>query len=166
VSTWPIRAPPAIFGRPSHSVAIRNNVIPSQRAGETAAVKVDRLQHLTTFANAHATFVRNVSVPDGVIIIAADAIGDAAVKSRPHAPVRQTPVRGDVESRAPLAIGFRDDQHGIVGRHGHTIRESDVVGHLSSQAIRGDESNDSRSERLTGQKVEEMNSWFDPHLKV
>src|SRR5262245_52159841 len=47
----------------------------SEHASETAAVKVDTLQDLTTFADAHATLVGNVSVPDGVIGVDADAVG-------------------------------------------------------------------------------------------
>jgi len=35
-----------------------------EHAGEAAAVKVDRLQHLTTLADAHAPFVGNVAVAE------------------------------------------------------------------------------------------------------
>jgi len=52
-----------------------------EHASEAAAVKVDRLQHLTTFANAHATLVGEVG---------------------PHPPVRQASVGRDVEGREPF----------------------------------------------------------------
>ena len=59
------------------------------------AVKVDRLQHLTAFANAHATLVGDVPVPDGVVRVETNAVGEAAVEVGPNPPVRQAAVGRD-----------------------------------------------------------------------
>src|SRR5918995_6301044 len=79
VSTWPVRGPVSMFSGPFHSVAIVNSVLLSAppSAGEAPAVKLDRLQHLSPLANAHATLVGDVSVPDGALGVEADAVGDA-----------------------------------------------------------------------------------------
>ena len=86
VSTWPVGGPVAMLCWPPHSAAIRNSVRPvraPEHAGEAAAVKLDRLQHLTAFADAHAALVGDVPVPDGALGVEADAVGDAAVRGRP-----------------------------------------------------------------------------------
>ena len=114
---------------------------------------MDRLQHLTTLANAHAAFVRYVPVPDGVLGVETDAVGEVAAEVSPYPPVRQSTVDRDIEGREPLAVGVGNDQRSVVGRHGHAIREGNAVGHLSSRAIGGDESNRSGCERLTSHKI-------------
>ena len=38
-----------------------------EHASEAATVERDCLQHLTAFANAHAAFIGNVGVPDGMV---------------------------------------------------------------------------------------------------
>ena len=67
----------------------RSIVHASEHASEAAAVEVDRLQHLTAFANAHAMLVGDVRVPDGVLCVEANAVGEATVEVGPNAPVRQ-----------------------------------------------------------------------------
>jgi hypothetical protein len=56
---------------------------PPKHASEAAAVQVDRVQHLTALANAHAPLVGYVSVPDGAFRVQANAMRDAAVEVRP-----------------------------------------------------------------------------------
>ena len=63
-----------------------------EHASEPTAVKRDRLQHLTTFANAHAMFVGDVRVPDGLFAIEANTVGKVAVKVGPQPPVREAAV--------------------------------------------------------------------------
>src|SRR5947209_3485498 len=75
----------------------------SEHASEATAVKIDRLQHRTAFADAHAALVGDVSVPDGFVGVDADAVGNAAAEGGPHPPVRQAPVRRDVERGEPPA---------------------------------------------------------------
>src|SRR5206468_12575665 len=86
-----------------------------EHAGEAAAVKVDRLQHLTTLADAHAPFVGNVAVPDRVVAIEADAVGDAVAEVGPDAPLRQTPVRADATRGESFCVGLGNDQRRVVG---------------------------------------------------
>src|SRR5206468_3566789 len=95
------------------------------------------LQHLTTFAHAHATLVRDVPVPDGVCGVEADTVGETAVEVGPYPPVRQAAVGRDVEGREPLAVRLRQDQRRVVGRHYHAVGECDALGYLPSAAIWG-----------------------------
>src|SRR5947209_7344822 len=66
----------------------RSLVCASEHASKAAAINCDRLKHLTSFADAHASFVGNVSVPDSVIGVDADAVGSAATEVGPHPAVR------------------------------------------------------------------------------
>ncbi|HJY97428.1 MAG TPA: hypothetical protein VJ371_20965, partial [Streptosporangiaceae bacterium] len=59
----------------------------SEGAGEAAAVQVDHLEDLAAFADAHATAVGHVGVPDGVLLVDADAVRDAVAQVGPGAPV-------------------------------------------------------------------------------
>jgi hypothetical protein len=68
-----------------------------EHAGEAAAIEIDRLQYFPALANAHAPLVGNVSVPDGVLCIEADTIGNAVAELSPHPPVRKVTVDLDVE---------------------------------------------------------------------
>jgi hypothetical protein len=76
----------------------------AKHAGEAAAVEIDRLQHLATLANAHATLIGNVAIPNGALAVDANAVRHAAVKVGPYAPIQETAVGGDVERGKPLAI--------------------------------------------------------------
>ncbi len=67
----------------------RSVVHAPEHASEAAAVKVDRLQHLTALANAHAMLVADVRVPDGVFRIEANAVWEVSVEVGPNSPVRQ-----------------------------------------------------------------------------
>jgi hypothetical protein len=82
----------------------RSVVRAPEHASEAPAVEMDCLQHLPAFADAHATPVGHVCIPDGVFGVEADAVGDAVAEVGPHAPVRQAPVRGDVEGGEPFAV--------------------------------------------------------------
>src|SRR5262249_24076186 len=126
----------------------------SERASDAAAIKFDPLQHLPSFANAHATFVGDIGVPDGALGIEADAVGDAVAKVGPHSPPGQVAVHGDVESREPFRVGLGDDQHRVVWRYEHAVREREAVRHLASQTVGGDQGHDSGSKRLAGHEVE------------
>jgi hypothetical protein len=112
-----------MFSGPFHSVAIVNSVLLSAppSAGEAPAVKLDRLQHLSPLANAHATLVGDVSVPDGALGVEADAVGDAVSEVGPHPPVRQTAVVCDVERREALPVGVRDDEGRAVAGDEHAV---------------------------------------------
>src|SRR5215831_6113173 len=70
---------------------------PSEGTGETAAVTVDCLQHVTAFADAHAALVGYVAVPDSVVGVDADSIRDDTAQVGPHPPVRQATVSRDVK---------------------------------------------------------------------
>src|SRR5438132_12747298 len=69
----------------------RSLVYASEHASEAAAINADGLKHLASFADPHASFVGNVSVPDGVIGVDADTVGSAATEVGPHPAVRQAP---------------------------------------------------------------------------
>src|SRR2546422_2561449 len=105
----------------------------SEHAGETAAIKLDCLQHLTPFVDAHATLVGNISVPDGFVGVDADPVGNASAEVGPHPLVRQAAVRSDVEGGEPFSMGVGDDQRCVVGRHGHAIGKGDAIGYLRSE---------------------------------
>jgi hypothetical protein len=66
----------------------------------------------------------------------------------PHAAVRQPPVGGDVESCEPPRVALRNDQHRVIGRHGHAVWEGYAITDLPSRAVRGDESDNPGSEIL------------------
>src|SRR5262249_35004731 len=103
-----------------------------KHASEASAIKIDSLQHLTAFANAHTTLVRHVCVPDRVVRIEADAVGNAVAQASPHPPVRQVSFSTNIESGELSAVRFSDNQRSVVRRHGHTIWKSDAVGNLSN----------------------------------
>src|SRR6478672_12922882 len=86
----------------------RSPVGAPEHAGEAAAIEIDRLQDLAALANAHAALVGDVSVPDGVLRIEADAIGNAVAEIGPHASLRKVPSRqrGDSPNMRP-AIRIR-----------------------------------------------------------
>jgi DNA-binding transcriptional LysR family regulator len=111
----------------------------AEHAREAAAVKVDRLQYMTAFADADAPFVGDIAVPDRVIGIEADAVGDAVAEVGPHTPRRQTSVRADVEGSEPLPVRLGNNQCGGVGRDGHAIGEGDAIRYLSHEAVGADE---------------------------
>src|SRR5205085_7999501 len=115
-------------------------------ASEAPTVKIDRLQHLTAFANAHATLVGDVRVPDGVFRIEANAVWYASGEVGPHPPVRQAAVSRDVEGSEFLAIGLGHNQGRVVGRHHHAIWECDAIGYPPGRAIRGDQSDNAGCE--------------------
>src|SRR5215218_9088604 len=121
-------------------------VLAAEHAGEAAAVELDRLQHLTAFANAHTPFVRDVPVPDCAFCIEADAVGDAVTEVGPYPPVRQSAVGSDVECREPVAVGLREDQRRVVGRNYDAIRERNPIRHLSSRGVGGEKGEDSGGE--------------------
>jgi hypothetical protein len=101
---------------------------------------------LTAFANAHATLVRDVAVPDGAFRVEADAAWDAAVDVGPHPPVGQAAIGCDVKRREPVALGLGEDQCRVVGRHDDAIGECDAIRYLPSRAIGGDQREDSGDE--------------------
>jgi hypothetical protein len=74
----------------------------AEHAREAAAVKVERLQYMTAFADTDAPFVGDIAVPDRVIGIEADPVGDAVAEVGPHTPRRQTSVRADVSKAVSL----------------------------------------------------------------
>src|SRR5207237_3808087 len=78
----------------------------AKHASKAASVELDCLQHLTTLANPHAPHVRNVGVPDSILRVDANAIGDATVEAGPQPPIRQTPVGADVEGRESVGVGL------------------------------------------------------------
>src|SRR5262249_35125296 len=82
----------------------------SEHASEAPPVEVDHLQHPTTFAYPDATPVGNVSVPDGVVGVEADPIGDTLAEVGPHPAIRKAAVLGDVERGKPFAERLGDDQ--------------------------------------------------------
>src|SRR5262249_58642667 len=55
----------------------RSVVHAPERASETPAVKVDCLQRLTAFADAHASLVGNISVPAAIVAVEPDTVGGA-----------------------------------------------------------------------------------------
>src|SRR5258705_11531442 len=73
----------------SHHHEQRFAVDAPEHASKTSAVKVDSLQHLTTFANTHTTLDGDVAVPDRAFGVQANAGGDAVGELRPQSLVRQ-----------------------------------------------------------------------------
>src|SRR6266849_5790666 len=89
----------------------RSSVGASEHAGEAASIEIDRLQDLAALANAHATLVGDVGVPDGVLCIEADTIGNAVTEVGPHSSVRKATVGLDVEGRELSAVRLRSEEH-------------------------------------------------------
>src|SRR5215472_13446643 len=85
-------------------------VRPSEHASEATAIKLNGLEHLTTFAHAHATLVGNVGVPHSVVGVDADTVGDATAKIGPNSPLVQSEVLGDLVCRLLLEKKNGDDQ--------------------------------------------------------
>src|SRR5215831_11782506 len=50
---------------------------PSEHASEAAQIRFDCLEYLAAFADAHAALIRYIGVPDGILGIDANAVGDA-----------------------------------------------------------------------------------------
>src|SRR5260370_13996269 len=115
-------------------------VRPSEHAGEASTVKVDCLQHISTLAHAHAAFVGNVCVPDGLGGIDTNAVRNTVSEIGPHPPVLETSICGDVKSRELPAVSLGPDQYRVVTRHVHADGEGDAVSYLSHRAIGGDHS--------------------------
>src|SRR5262245_48074354 len=76
----------------------------TERAGEAAAVKVDRIQHLAAFAHTHTTFVGKVRVPDGTLCVEANTVRHAVAEIGPHPPCGQAAVGRDVKGREPPGV--------------------------------------------------------------
>src|SRR5919204_5478721 len=53
----------------------RSFVLASEHTSEAAPIRVDRLQHLATFSDAHTTLVGNVGIPNGIVGVHANAVG-------------------------------------------------------------------------------------------
>ena len=100
----------------------RTLVRASERAGETAAVELDRLQHCPSFADTYATLVGYVSVPAGVLRIDADPVRHAAAEVGPHARVPEASVWGDLR-RSVSGRGTRRRSTWRFGRHSDAIRK-------------------------------------------
>src|SRR5918995_1101489 len=126
----------------------------AERAGEAPPVELDRLEHLAALANAHATLVGDVAVPDGVLGVDADAVGDSVAEVGPHPPVREAALVRDVERREAFPVGVGDDQGRAVRGHVHAVGEGDVIGHLATRAIWGDQRHSSWGELRAGHHVE------------
>src|SRR5260370_25392220 len=88
----------------------RSPVGASEHASEAASIEIDSLQALAALANAYATLVGDVGVPDGVLCIEADTIGNAVAEVGPHSPVRKATVGLDVEGRELSAVRLGHDQ--------------------------------------------------------
>jgi hypothetical protein len=89
-------------------------VFTPEHASEAAAVKLDRLQHLSTFADA---YTRGFAVfrgrrPNGALRVEADSVTTLA-EFGPYVSVRQATVGGDVERREPAGEGLCDDQRRV-----------------------------------------------------
>src|SRR5258705_3748499 len=117
-----------------------------EHASKTSAVKVDSLQHLTTFANTHTTLVGDVAVPAGAFGGQANAVGDAVAEIGPHSLVRQAALNRDVEGCEFLAVGLGADERRVVWCDRHPIGKSDAIGHLSSRTIRLEQGDGSSGE--------------------
>src|SRR5207247_2956363 len=120
---------PSTFGHHHEQSAA---VHAAHHASKTPTIEVNRLQHVTLFANTHAALVGNIGVPDGVIRIDADAIRNAVTEVGPYAPIRQVSVHTYIKGRQPLALGLSDDQCRVVGRYCHSVREGHAIGYLSN----------------------------------
>ena len=59
----------------------------AKHACETTAINIDHLAHFATFAYPHASSVRDIRVPNGVLSIDADAVGNTIAEISPHAPI-------------------------------------------------------------------------------
>ena len=78
-------------------------VIAAEHAGERAAVELHAIEHLATLADAHATTIADVGVPDRSFRVEADAVWRVVADLCPDAPVRQWAVDVDVERGEPVA---------------------------------------------------------------
>lgn len=110
VSTWPVCVSSAALSMPCHSRVTRNKVLrsgPPEHTRETSLVYPNRLQHLTSFAHAHAAFVWHIGIPHSPLSVQTDAIRDAVAQIRPDPTVGQTAGAFNVESGEVFAMGLR-----------------------------------------------------------
>jgi hypothetical protein len=78
-----------------------------ERTGKAAAVQVDRLEHVASFADAHALSVGAVGVPDGAFGVQADPVADVIAEVDPHPRPRQAAVAitaGVLASSGQIAV--------------------------------------------------------------
>src|SRR5215203_2233398 len=120
-----------------------------EHASEAAAVKSDRLQHLTAFTNAHATLVGDVPVPNGAFRVEANTVWDAITEVGPHPPVGRAAVGCDVERREPVGVGLSHYQRRVVGCHDDAIGKCDDFRYLPNRTIGSDQCEDSGGELAT-----------------
>ena len=100
----------------------------AQHAGEGPAVQFDGLLDGAALGHPHAALVRYVGVPDGVLLVGADAVGSSVAQVGPGPLVRQIAIRADVKGQQAVGVGVRDDQGGVVGGDGHPVGEVDAGG--------------------------------------
>src|SRR5207253_6489294 len=102
-------------------------------------VERDPIEYLTTLAYAQTdtALVRpDVAAPHGALGVDADPV---ARDVGPHAPVRECAIGRDVEGREPTSERFGHDQHGVVGRYDHAVREPQIGGDFAGITVRRDE---------------------------
>src|SRR5258708_6079732 len=129
-------------------------VYPSEHASEAATVKLDGLQYLATFSHAHATLVRDIPIPDGAFGVEADAVRGGPFERGPYPPVRQAPVAIELEGGKHARVGLGDDQRLGIGRHCHTIGESEAIGHQAHRSIGGGQTDNSGSVKAAAVDVD------------
>src|SRR5262249_40667403 len=105
------------------------------------------------FANAHAPLIGNIGIPNGILSINANTVRNTIFEVCPYPAIRELSILCDVERGKLLAIGLGDDQSGVVGRDGHSIRKRDSIGNLFDQTITSDQSDQAWSKFLTGHQV-------------
>src|SRR5690606_29980215 len=96
-------------------------VATAERTGEGAAIDLRGRQHLTALADTDTVPVPDVGVPDGPLVIEADAVRMVARRLRPDSPVSQAPVAGDVVGGDPARVGLGDGQSRTVSADRHAV---------------------------------------------
>ena len=81
----------------AHDHEQRPAIIAAEHAREAPAITIDALKHLAAFANAHASLVGHVGVPDGAFGIDTDTVRHSVPELGPGPAVRQRAIAGNVK---------------------------------------------------------------------
>jgi hypothetical protein len=126
-------------------------LFPAERAGEGAAVQLDRGQHSAALPHPYTMLVAHVGVPDSALGIDADPVRMVTGRLRPHPPVAKAAVCADVIGRELAGVGLGNDERPAVRGDRHPVRERQVAGDLSYVAIRRGQHDKARREFAAGE---------------
>ena len=111
----------------------RSPIRSAQNAGECTAIQRNLVQHPATFRYPDASLCTYVGKPARTLRIQTNPVRSAAF--RPNSSAGEAPVRSDVKGRQATSPRLCDNQSRVIRRHGHTIREGEIVGDLMNSTV-------------------------------